>query len=78
MSRFIRLDRLTAQKRQYVHMTINLTRAQKVAERQQGDTVMLCMRAIEAHQSGIVFHQPEAEEYLAASVPPQFIDFPDD
>lgn len=73
----IRKNGLTSQKRQYVHLTVDLERAQRVASRQVGDTVMLRVFARDAHQAGIVFHSPENDEFLARAIPPQFIEFPE-
>ena len=71
----IRTQGLRAQKRQYVHLTTNLLRAQTVAARHDQQTITLVVRAIAAHDAGIVFYHPEAEHYLARIVPPEYIDF---
>lgn len=74
----IRKEGLTAQARQYVHMTTNLDNAQVVAKRRTTQPLILTIRAHEAYQAGTVFHHAETEHFLAKSIPPQFIDFPDD
>lgn len=63
--------------RQYVHMTSNLDNARVVAQRKTRNPIILVIRAKEAYQSGIIFHQPESEHYLSKAIPPQFIDFPE-
>jgi putative RNA 2'-phosphotransferase len=72
----IRRDGLKSLGRQYVHLTTNLQRAEKVAQRRGEKTVMLSIRALEAHQAGAVFHHAEAEHYLVKEIPPGYIDFP--
>lgn len=73
----IRQTGLQAQGRQYVHMTINRDTAKIVARRKTHQPVLLVVRAREAAKAGIVFHQPETELYLARTIPPEFIDFPE-
>jgi putative RNA 2'-phosphotransferase len=72
----IRQDGLQALSRQYVHFTSNRDHALRVAQRHSADTVILTVRAGDAHRAGVVFHHPETEHYLAAAVPPEFIEFP--
>lgn len=64
---------LQARSRQYVHMTSELAIAHTVAHRHSNDIVILVIRAQEAHNSGVVFHNPEENTYLARAVPAQFI-----
>lgn len=71
----IRKTGLQAQARQYVHLANDLGRARKTAARHQGKPIILRVRALEAHQAGVVFHNPEPEHFLARSIPPEFIDF---
>lgn len=73
----IRKEGLQSQKRQYVHLAINTFRAQKVAERHPGQIVILTIRSGDAHRAGIVFYHPEPEHFLAESIPPEYIDFPE-
>lgn len=73
----IRAQGLTAQSRQYVHLSIGTDRALDVASR-HGKPVLLQVKAREAHDTGIVFYHPEPSHYLAQSIPPKFILFPDD
>ncbi len=73
----IRREGLRAQKRQYVHLAINIFRAQKVAERHPGQIVILTIRAGDACRAGIVFYHPEPEHFLAESIPADYIDFPE-
>lgn len=67
---------LQAQRRQYVHLTNQLNRAERVAQRHGGNILILQVRALEAFQEGVVFYHPEPEHYLARLIPPQFIHFP--
>ncbi|MDX2137559.1 MAG: RNA 2'-phosphotransferase, partial [Chloroflexota bacterium] len=56
----IRQHGLMAQARQFVHLTTSEERARTVAGRHAGDTVLLTIRAGDAHRAGIVFYHPEA------------------
>lgn len=71
----IRKTGLQAQNRQYVHLTINLDTAKRVANRHSKETILLKVEALTAHNDGIVFHQPEEEQFLCKHVPPQYIIF---
>ncbi len=72
----IRREGLHAMKRQYVHLSTTVERAQEVARRRTDTPIILTVRAAEAHAAGIVFHSPEAKHYLAENIPPEFIQFP--
>lgn len=73
----IRKQGLLPGRRQYVHLTTNLERARSSAARHRdAQPVILSIRAGAAHRAGIAFYHPEQEHFLAAHVPPQFIDFP--
>ncbi|MDX2140924.1 MAG: RNA--NAD 2'-phosphotransferase, partial [Chloroflexota bacterium] len=61
--------------RQFVHLTTSEERARTVAGRHAGDTVLLTIRAGDAHRAGIVFYHPEAEHYLAKAIPAEYISF---
>lgn len=74
----IRKEGLSSQARQYVHMTTNLNNAQVVAQRRTNQPLILTIRAHEAYLAGTVFHHAETEHFLAKSIPPQFIEFPED
>jgi putative RNA 2'-phosphotransferase len=74
----IRRQGLRAMKRQYVHLSTTEARALEVAGRRATAPVLLVVRALDAHQDGIVFHHPEALHYLVQAVPVQFIEFPMD
>ncbi len=65
---------LVHQQRQYVHLTTNLDIARRVAQRHGSDTVILRIRALEAHHAGQSFFHPETEHYLTKAVSPEFID----
>jgi RNA:NAD 2'-phosphotransferase (TPT1/KptA family) len=59
-------------------LSINLKNASNVAKRRTDAPVSLIVQALEAHQAGYVFHQAKDEHHLAKSIPPRFIEFPDD
>ncbi|MEO0562826.1 MAG: RNA 2'-phosphotransferase [Chloroflexota bacterium] len=71
----IRAEGLTAQARQYVHMATTTERAVSVGAR-HGKPVLLIVRAADAHADGVAFYRADDEHYLAAAVPPAYIDFP--
>ncbi len=73
----IRSDGLQRQSRQYVHLTTRFDRATQVGSGHGGQTVILTVRAADAHQSGVLFYHPETDHYLAEAIPAAFIDFPD-
>jgi putative RNA 2'-phosphotransferase len=74
----IRKEGLTSMARQYVHMTTNLDNAKVVAKRRTVSPLILSIRALDAHAAGVVFHHAETEHFLAKSIPPEFIEFPDE
>jgi putative RNA 2'-phosphotransferase len=71
----IKATGLQAQSRQYVHFTTNFDNAKRVAYRHSKNTIILQIYALDAHNDGIVFHQPEAEHYLCKHIAPKYIDF---
>jgi putative RNA 2'-phosphotransferase len=73
----IQREGLSAQQRQYVHMATTVERATSVGAR-HGKSVLLRVRAREAHEAGVVFFQADDEHYLTQSLPPEFIVFPAD
>jgi putative RNA 2'-phosphotransferase len=73
----IQQEGLQSKGRQYVHLTTNKDNATVVASRRTSKPVLLIVRAKEAHENGLVFHQAEDEHYLTKHVPPEYIDFPD-
>jgi len=74
----IHAEGLKSLSRQYVHLTTNRQRAERVGQRHKGKTVLLLIHAGEAYRAGIVFYHPEPEHYLAEAIPPEFIAFSDD
>lgn len=74
----IRETGLQAMNRQYVHLTTSLKNATNVAKRRTDIPVLLIIRALEAYQAGYIFHHAENEHYLIKSIPPEFIEFPND
>ncbi len=73
----IREQGLISQNRQFVHLSLDPDWAQSVGARHSKNTVVLRVRALEAHLAGHAFHHPEPKHYLALSIPPAFIDFPE-
>jgi putative RNA 2'-phosphotransferase len=73
----IRREGLTSQNRQYVHLSTDTQRAEEVAGRHSRDTVILKIRALEAHNAGLEFYHPEPRHYLVKAVSPDYIDFPE-
>lgn len=70
-----RAEGLRPMKRQYVHLSTTLERAQTVAGRRTRAPVILLICALAAHQAGVVFHAPEPQHYLAHAIPAEFILF---
>ena len=62
--------------RHYVHLTPDEDVAGVVGRRHAGALVMLRIRARDAWQEGIVFHQAAPLIWLAKEIPPRFIDGP--
>jgi putative RNA 2'-phosphotransferase len=73
----IRKDGLRAMKRQYVHLSTTMKRAREVASRRTREPVILSVRALDAHLADVVFHSPEPQHFLARTIAPQFIEFPE-
>jgi len=73
----IRRQGLQPMKRQFVHLSITVERAEKVGRRRTEQVIILKIRSTDAHRSGISFYNPEPEHFLAKAIPPSFIDFPD-
>jgi len=69
----IRAHGLQPMKRQYVHLSTKIEQAVLVGKRHSSKPVVLVVRAREAWQAGVKFHQPQARLYLASAIPPQFI-----
>ncbi len=72
----IRREGLLSMKRQYVHLSTTIERAEEVARRRTREPVILTVRAQPALAAGILFHSPEPQHYLADHIPPEFIEFP--
>lgn len=73
----IKREGLTSQKRQFVHLSADIDRAADVAHR-RGKAIILVIRALDAHNAGLAFHHPEDKHYLVKSIPPEFIEFPEE
>lgn len=70
----IRVEGLLPMERQYVHLSATPEDAYQVGRRRSQQPTILRIRAREARQAGIRFHQAEAHIYLARKVPRQFIE----
>ncbi len=66
---------LISMSRQYVHLSSNPSMAENVGNRRNGELVILRVRALDAHKSGIVFQQTASEVWLAPVIPSKFINF---
>jgi putative RNA 2'-phosphotransferase len=73
----IRKVGLRSMARQYVHLSTSIERAQTVASRRTPNPIILTIRSKAAYDSGIVFHSPEPQHFLAKEIPPEFIVFPE-
>ena len=76
----IRHSGLKPMSRQYVHLSARPEMAHQVGRRRDAQPVILTIRAAQAHAAGISFGTPSGgqdEVYLAESLPPEFIDFPE-
>ena len=63
--------------RQYVHLATTLAEAERVGLRRAQAPAILTIRARRAHAAGTAFHAPDASHFLARSIPPEFIEFPE-
>ena len=60
--------------RQYVHLSANKDDALQIAKQQDPEATLVTVLAQEAARSGIPFHLPAEGIYLAARVPPEFLE----
>ena len=65
---------LKPMQRQYVHLSSTPDMAEIVARRRTNRPVLLIVRAREAWQAGVTFHNPEPRLYLGTPIAPSFID----
>ncbi|MCD9611165.1 RNA 2'-phosphotransferase [Tenacibaculum maritimum] len=70
----IRSDGLLKMGRQYVHLSTDLSTANKVASR-RGKPVILTIKALEMHTRGFLFYLSENDVWLTDKVPSEFIEF---
>ena len=59
--------------RQYVHLSTDPQTARLVGSRHAAEPVILEVRALDAHQAGVVFFLGNEDIWLAENIPPQFI-----
>lgn len=62
--------------RQYVHLSLDSATAQQVGRRKSKRPVVLTVRSREAASAGVPFFIGNESVWLAASIPPEFIDLP--
>ncbi len=65
---------LKPMRRQYVHLSTELSQALAVGRRHARDPVLLVVHAYAAWESGVRFYLPEPRLYVAEAVPPQFLE----
>lgn len=66
---------LNPMKRQYVHLSVDEATAIEVGKRKSKTPKLLLVRSLEAFERGVAFYEGNNKVWLAAEVPPQFIDF---
>ncbi len=64
---------LRPMKRQYVHLSIDLATASKVAARRKGENKILIVEALKAHKDGLSFYSEDNGVWLANAIPPKYI-----
>ena len=69
----IRTDGLRPMQRQNIHLSVDTVSALEVGRRKSREPVLLLVRAIEAHHSGIAFYEGNEKVWLADRVPWSFI-----
>lgn len=69
---------LRAMRRQYVHLSIDVSQALVVGRRHDPEPAILTIRAKEAHDNGVVFLYPGEGLYLSPAVPSEFVVFADE
>jgi putative RNA 2'-phosphotransferase len=74
----IRRDGLKPMRRQYVHLSTDHETAWDVGNRRHRQTVILVIRAREAHEQGVRFFHGNQTVWLAEPIPARFIEYPDD
>ncbi|MBC7228025.1 MAG: RNA 2'-phosphotransferase [Thermoflexales bacterium] len=74
----IRQEGLRPMRRQYVHLSADRETAMRVGARHTPHPVILTVRAAEAAEAGILFHQADESIYLAKAIPPEFLEFPEE
>jgi putative RNA 2'-phosphotransferase len=60
--------------RQYVHLSADPDEAMEIGRHHDASPSLVTVLAREAHAGGVSFHHPAQGIYLAASIPPAFID----
>lgn len=76
--RQIRRDGLLPMARQYVHLSADVATARAVGSRRSGAPVVVTVDAERAAAAGVAFCRGNAQVWLAARVPVEFLGFPED
>jgi putative RNA 2'-phosphotransferase len=64
---------LKPMERQYVHLSIDMATATKVAERRKGEINILEIEALKAYNDGFSFYKEDNGIWLADFIPPKYI-----
>ena len=72
----IRSEGLKSMARAWVHLSVDEETAIIVGRRHDPQPVILRVRALEAHQAGVVFHSPEPRVFLVEELEARWIEFP--
>jgi putative RNA 2'-phosphotransferase len=59
--------------RQYVHLSVDQETARQVSARKPGRSIILVIRATDAHRQGVVIYRGNEQVWLADAVAPAFI-----
>lgn len=71
----IKKNGLRSMKRQYVHLSTSREVAKSVGQRHDGTTVILVIKAQEAHKAGVKFYNPQENLFLTEALPKEHIAF---
>ena len=71
----IKVHGLRPMNRQNVHLSTDKATAIEVGKRKAKEPVLLCVRALEAFENGVLFYEGNEKVWLADAVPPEFIEF---
>lgn len=72
----IMVQGLLPMRRQFVHLSADAIAAARVGGRRTDDPVIIMVQAGRAHADGIVFYRSNDQVWLAESIAPDYLDFP--